>query len=891
MRAISLKVISSALMLLMGVLISTSTSAAEVISQIKDQKNTNQSQFLKGEWGLEFKDIGKIALSCYYNKRVCKLYWVFSELRATYAINDGTVTFYIDNNKETYLSISLKGGQPYKFLPGGVLSEKYYTDYKTLEFKNLKHARIGSYTDITDFRRNDKYYVLYNVKGRKKELPKSLPSWLMNPTAYLYRHEKTGASIGFRRVLEHPALSAETLGYMYSLFNIDTDPYPDKLISIAKNPSASKDTLEELFGINNKPRIQLNIWNAVANNPNAPSSYKGEFYEKIKNGSKDMHNRITRDINTSSEMIDWIARNGDYPFGRSGAIYTHRNALPDTLEYLFDHKSSDGDKIDIITNKNVNNNTLLKAALYKISNRSSQQVMLNQIIRYKDKGKEAVKVAIDRLVRANVVSYKNSVARDPRLTNEHIKILMNFDEPSIRRTLSENKALSYEDLIVLANDEYASVSKFARRQLRRHHKKKYAKVKSTLPELSTLNQSATLHHELNMHVRNGDLVAAKKIMQRLENTFQSVEMNIGFALESGDEDIIKFILDSWQELPLERVTFKFKSLLSNKHFNEEWLSYLLETGSIKSVDHFTALQYCYLAKRLDYAQLLIDNGYSINAKPPASTIKQDPLQNAIFTRDSELLDFLIDNKVNINTAQRAKLVTQAKKLRYSYAVEVLDVEDEHNDFIVEFKRKYAPDKESKLIGSWSNLEDGFKQHNIKLNDDGSGLITGAVSGALIVWKEIADNSLTLIPNSNGTYDEAKALRYMYKINANGEQLEINADGKKSAIYYRVDYTTASELMRKTDRNIDKRYVGTWADDKRKYKFKINEDGTAVYNEKYDYVCKKTAGNILVAYSVTKDSINHKHSLVLSLVEDGIKASAGTKSIYLKRISIDQIESE
>lgn len=831
-----------------------------------------------GAWGIKIDNVDKIALSCreYRGNVSCEMFWVFSSFRVSTKIEDGNLKIYTDKDAKDHISVSLKNGRPYKFLQSGILTAKYFPDYSPLEFKSFKDPGMGSYYDITSSQKKNSAYNLYYERGMLKELPATLPAWLMNPAAYLFKNEKPGSYIGLNRVLQHPNLSADTLQDMYLLFNKKDNSYPSQLVVIARNPSTSKAMLEKLFNTDVSVRLHAAIWNAASANPNAPSNYKTIFYNRIITGAQKTHQSLLNDSSAPPELLDWIAKNGKFSYSR-GSLYRHKNMWPETLDYLFDNRSNDEDKRTIASNVNTSDKTLLKLANVELKSEHEQNFILSEIVRKKGKGKEAAKIALFRLAHSKGTSFRSLVAIDARITKELTGLLIKYEAVSVRKDLATNKVLSYDDLVILSKDEYASVSKAARKQLKIRFEKQYPLLSATLPPLSSLNQALSLSSDLKQYVISGNVASAKKTINKLKRTDQPIYVNIAPALKNGDKKMLRLILKSGE--------YKFGNLVRKKEFNIEWLVYFIGIDAIKPHDQFTVLSLCFRAKRLDYAQVFLDHGYDINA--PSKRKGENHLNVAIFMRDRELLDFLLDHKINIesiNPRSRKSPVNLAKRLNFIYALERLDKEGVYANDVAEFRKKNTPNNNSPLIGEWSNLKGEFKTSNLSFNNDGSGKMLGAVGGFIIIWRELENNILSITPNINGSNDESKEFSFNYKVE--GGRLTLKPDNAKSIVYYRVDNRTVSELLRKGDHHIDKRFIGTWSNDEKKYTLKINADGTAIYNKKINFVWKKSPNNSLTAYGVDGDRLRLNTQFTLSLPEakEVLTVSVRGRSSEFKRVA-------
>ena len=123
----------------------------------------------EGSWGVNVENVGKIALTCrkYRSNDICEMFWIFAALPVIAEIEDGKLKIHTDKTGKEALLISLKNGEPYKFLQSSIITAKYLPHYASAEIKNLRVAGIGGYADITDFRRHGSDYNKYHERKYK----------------------------------------------------------------------------------------------------------------------------------------------------------------------------------------------------------------------------------------------------------------------------------------------------------------------------------------------------------------------------------------------------------------------------------------------------------------------------------------------------------------------------------------------------------------------------------------------------------------------------------------------------------------------------------------------------------------------------------------------------
>jgi len=826
-----------------------------------------------GSWGVNVDGEDQIGLTCkeYRDQVNCEMFWFFTDFRVSTKVEDGILKIYTGKDENDAILVSMKSGLPHKFLPDGILKSQYFTKYESLEFKGFKELYIGSYEAL-----KNKAKILYHERGSLHKIPLTMPAWVMNPSVHLFKNEKDGAYIGKNRVLAHPNLSAKTLQEMYQLFSTNGDNYPSELVTIARNPSTSRDTLEKLFDISATVRVHTLIWNAASSNQNAPSSYKEQYHNRIKAGTKETQYDFLSDHLAPANLLDWVARNSKHGFFRS-RIYSHPNVSAETLDYLFENRSTDEDKRRLTDHKNISDATLLKLANVDLKSKHDQNLIMELILRNKTKGKEAVKVALVRLANHKDVMQQSKAAKDDRLTRDLIKLLIDSKSVIVRRALAANKALTYDDLVVLSSDEYSNVSKLARMQLEKRFHKESLQFVLSLPPLSELNQAYNLNDELRHNVINDDIVAVKKTIQKLTSIGQSTNTDITPALKKGNKELVRLLASI--------NTYNFKRLVNNKEFNTEWLVYFLDMEPLKSLSHAKALGICFHSKRLDYAKILIDNGYDINA--PAKRIAENHLNIAIYSRSEEMLDFMLDNNINteaINPRSKYSPLILARKMNFIYALEKLDINNIYTDDIAKFKKENTPNKNSLLIGDWSNLKGEFKTSILKFNSDGSGRMMGAVGGALMVWKEMDSSNLEITPSINGELNKSKIIKFNYELVENILTLwPVNKRSNK-VVYFRQG--VVPDLLALSDDSfpIDEKYIGIWFNEKKRITLTIKSDSTADINKKEKLELKKGKGNYVLAFRPKSKKTNKEKPLVLTLNKKKtvLTATQGRRSFEFKR---------
>lgn len=829
---------------------------------------------LEGSWGLKIDNVGRIAFTCRtYNSNInCRLFWIFSELPVKTEIIDNKLKIYTDETGEDTLLISLIDGRPHRFLQSSIITDDYIPQYSSYEIKNLKNAGIGSYADITDFRRHGSDYNTYHERGSLIELPLSLPGWIMNPAAYIFKNEKTGSTKGLNRILAHPSLTEDTMRDMYQFIHDEKDSPKSYLSIIGRNPSTGKDVLNKLFYKTSESIYSyMTILHAVANNPKSPPEYKTEYIKKVKTGGTRIQQMVVSNQLTSPETLDWIARNGSISLSRN-QIFHHHNIWPQTLEYLLEQPISEDSIRSIAGNKNISDESLLKLAKKQYKNKHEQGMILEIISKYEDRAWDAVNVALERLAESDDISRRRVAARDKRISRSLIEQLINSAAISVRQELAGNQALTLEDLLILANDDYAVVAKAARIQLKDRFKNEHKKAAAGFKPESELNSALSLNSELNLAIRSNDVGYIDQVIKKYKTiTSPPYSIDVTSVLASNNRELAEIVFSV--------SNLHFEYIIKNKEFNSDWLEYLLSINALSGTDDFKILSECVKLKRKDYISILLAHGYDINTID--RNTGQNILYTAIFMRDEGMLEFLLENDINTNIRDKRKMtpVNFAKRINFIDAIEILDNSGQYESEVARFKSQFTPSSDSMLIGKWSNLKGEFKTVIFDFHSDGTGKIVSTVSASLIAWKDIDGSKLLIIPITAGKLDESKQINSHYQITDDKLTLWIN-DNKKT-VYYLVYEQSVTDFINDDRHKKNLKYVGNWVT--KDNNIRLKSDGTAT-SGKNKFVWKDRDDKSVILLATDGDKIQSGKQMLLkySDKQDVITLEKGSRSVILTR---------
>ena len=784
------------------------------------------------------KGTGQVALDCVEirGQATCRLFWVFEEIPFEAKIEDDHLKLYQEGSEKDALKLLLKDGEPHRYFGTSVrlrepivFARKDANEYREIASPDIPTSEYNKHHDGTTL----------------KPLPIHWHGWFVDSSVDVFLSDSPVASQTRRRLLEHRALGSGALRKVYERYGAQQGPDTvATLHAIARHRAASPGTLKDIFKAATKSGDK-ELLNAVAHNPNMPRNLEGPEVTR-----RDTAKRAPDSVQTG-------------------------NTSPEMLGKLASTQSTVEDLENIARDPNATEQTLMILANTQYKDKHQEQRVLHAILR-QTRDTPAIHAALRRL--AEDMYNALTVAEDKRVPVDVRGGLIKSDVIAVREALARNVASSLEELKMLAEDEYAAVSTAARNSLRWRFRAESKAFISSLPPLTELNQATNLKDELISAIADNDAANVKRLLPKLERTGVAYgDIDPGPMLKSGNKEMAAALFQVNKP--------SFHILVQHMDFTPEWLAFLLDIGALQSANAHGMFVTCLTERRLDYLQVLLDHGYDLRS---GGEMASNLLYTVIRMRYDDGLDFLIVKGVEASTTgtDRSKItpVDLAMMSGYFKAVDLLDTTGKYRDSVSELRRKYRPDQDSPLIGSWSNYHDGFNTVALSFYADGTGRMSGAVTAAFVVWKELANSRVAIIPYADGMLQEGGKIVSSYKVTDN--ELTLDAGNGRQHSYLRYFDMSQEEFLRtyKVPRN--SKFFGSWAGRNGQIRVRMDADGTGRWNDAHSLLWKQESPDKATILVVRGNQLRQSQpeSVQYDSTRDILISRKGREKVELHRVT-------
>ncbi|MEI6647974.1 MAG: ankyrin repeat domain-containing protein, partial [bacterium] len=338
-----------------------------------------------------------------------------------------------------------------------------------------------------------------------------------------------------------------------------------------------------------------------------------------------------------------------------------------------------------------------------------------------------------------------------------VMILMKEVDQRNRMLLARNSALTFENLVTLANDPYRVVSAEARKYLRIHFPEQAKRVLPSLPDLSQLSPASNKSDELLMAVKKRDLSAIDvcgKYFSSNDVLQPSHQQLFGEVLRTGDPTVMMAVLQHFNSL-------QPSLLIKDDAMNRQWLDFFHKNGMFVK-DPFNILSSCIENNKLDALDYLLGKGLDVNARDKEG---RTLLIHALKLRSIKIVEALLsrgaDPAIADNMGLRA--VDYAARSYLISIVKKLDTNDKYSDMVKAFSLAFPAEKGSPLLGTWSNHQTGFSYSALFLSDDGTGVLNTGIMDILVAWRSAGGSKIELLLFSNNGPDPKQKITFQYHI--------------------------------------------------------------------------------------------------------------------------------
>jgi len=715
----------------------------------------------KGEWVAEIPGVGKVALDIgSHQPNLCELFWIFKSVYLPIQRKGDVLILGSATNDVNSLYLSYDGTGKLSFHQGGSIRECYWAEYKGITFQKITG---GGFSDITDFRRSGNEYEKFNKEGVLQKLPQAFPGWIMNVATYLFMND----SHTLPALLSHPTLEPETLSFFAEY--LSRKEHSDRqLATIAMHTNTPLNTLKFLFEIPSAPLV----WHSVSRNPRAPYEMKDEYQAKVKNGDRAVFWKTVRDRDCPPELLVWLYEHAE-EHSLHNEIIRHPNTPAQLLRKIFVNKP-----YDLIRNALASNPSLPDDLMLTVIQTADKQTLWaaqkNPSI-----SSLALSNVLHRLATSSEVSVRDSALLDNRIGPSVVTILMKEVDQRNRMILARNSALTFENLVTLADDPYRVVSAEAREYLRLRFPEQAKRILTSLPDLEQLNPASNKIDELLIAVKKRDLptidvcgkyFSSHDVLQPPQTTL------FGEALRTEDTAVMTAVLQHFN-------SFQPSILIKDDAMNRQWFDFFHNRGIFEK-DPFSILSSCIENNKLDALDYLLIKGLDVNARDKEG---RTLLMHALKLRSIKIVEALLsrgaDPAIADNMGLRA--VDYAAMSYLISIVKKLDTTDKYRDMVKAFSHAFPGEKGSPLLGTWSNKQTGFSYSALFLSDDGTGILNTGIMPILVAWRSIGGSKIELVLFSNNGPDPKQKITFQCHISEKMLAI-IDEKGKEGeSKYYKV----------------------------------------------------------------------------------------------------------
>jgi len=717
-----------------------------------------------GDWSANIPDVGKVAIRFRpSNPDRCELFWVFRCVSVPLRQEGERLILGSPSNEIPNLRLSIGEDDLLHFHAGGLIDENRWDAYRNIVFHPLPP---GGYENIADFRRAGSEYQKYNDHGDLQPLPPELPGWIMNVAAYLFADDNRTLPA----LLRHRSLEPATLAFLADFISKKQNVV-QQLSLIAAHPNTPVNTLEKLFEYPEAPLV----WHSVAQNPRMKAGYYERYLSKVKRSDTKVLWQVARDPDCPPELLVWVFEQTKDSFLKN-EIIRHHNTPAIKLRAIFAEQPFDQTRQSLAANRSLPDDLMLSVI------QTNDKHTLWAAQKNPNISTQALDQVLHRLATHPDFGTHDSVLSDCRITPAVVAILMTELDQRSRMLLARNTALALEDLITLAKDPYRVVSLEAREQLKNRFPQQAKHILPGLKDPLLLNPSRDKAEELSLAITNKDLPSINTCCSYFAHnctTQPGYSQTFGPALRTRDVAVMATLLQHFPSFPAAQA-------VKDDAMDRHWLDFLHGCGILEK-DPLGFLEASIRYAKPELCEYLLDKGLDVNVQDDNG---RTLLIHALKFRNLQTVESLLAHGANPDIPDKEGLlaVDYAARAYLISIVRRLDSANKYEKFLADFGRRFPPQTNSPILGTWSNQKDGFHYACFAFYNDGTGLISTSVMTIMAAWRSPRPGEIELQPIEANGPSPKQQMSFRYRVSENTLTM---SDGKtpEAAEYHRIPNNT------------------------------------------------------------------------------------------------------
>ncbi len=662
-----------------------------------------------------------------------KVWWLVEELHLTANPRlEGDTLFLdrVDHKKQPApgLAFQLVAPNQLKLSPFGVLPEPLDPLLANLILtKNTPSPREPElWYDVTTYRRSNNEWDKWHEEGNLKPLPAEWPATIVIPTALLL----SDSAPKFSACLLQTTLPSEFLAHAYAMIEDNpawTDQKTYLLLAIAKNQNTSRETLAAIWDEPNNPQL----WIAVTRHPKALPEWPAMLVERVMQGDASIQARALYSGDGPPELYArLLQKNRQLRESMAGNI-----KLPVFVyETLFrDYSGEYG-----IARALARNEAMPVPILEELSRQSDRSVLF-QIIRNKTLPTESRLRAVQQLTANAHLTELERLARDQDAPTDFLTRCAGDLDPAVRAAVARNPNTGLAIVLQLTEDDTRQVAEAARTVLDLRSPTDYAARSANWKALDTLIADNTPSTRFVRAAVQGDRTEMERLITYLRET-QDLDRILPWAtselLATSHTEIMDRLLE------FDRDGRILANLAGECGGNQTWLKYLAAKGAFAN----GKVGYAYV-KAVESDKLENLTGLLAAHLDPNLPGRQGytALHTAVMRRNMPAVYALVraGARGDLPDQRGNTAIDYAIKLNFIPLVRIMDKAGKHAALIQAFEKEYPPAPHSPFLGQWGNNKDGFDVMGLKLDGDGTGLLSGGVMVIAIGWKQTGPSEAIL----------------------------------------------------------------------------------------------------------------------------------------------------